>query len=256
MWIIEENGSLDIQVRSFPVGYSFINVIDGNQFEIIQRNRSTNGRSYLSGPRDSPFTLQMTYIKRALMIQLQPYAIPILFSIPASEFYDYVLPLTDFDLSLAKNLESLICSDLNSEQVLERTSEIFVNKINDQHNDARIPAALTFLLQTKGQIPIAQLAYEVNVSQRRLQQIFQQYFGLTAKSYARIIKMQYHTYQWLHGTDLDVIIPDGYYDQSHFIHDLKRQTGMLPGKFFDYITDDRNKLAYLTSNIYHNSKTP
>ncbi len=251
MWIIEENGSLDIDVKSFPVGYSFINVINGNHFNIIQDSNRTQTYSYLAGPLDSPFTLGMTFIKRALMVQLQPFAIPILFSMPADEFHDHVLPLADFNAKLATYLEELIFSELTSNQVLEKTSRIFMDMMGDQHLDMRIPTALACMLESKGKVPISKLAHEVNVSQRRLQQLFQYYFGLPAKTYARIIRMQHHTFQWLNGTDMDVVIPDGYYDQSHFIHDLKRQTGMLPGEFFDYVTHERNKPAYLTSNIYH-----
>lgn len=250
MWVIEENGSFDAQISSFPVGYSFINVIDGDPFKIVQGGNATHSKSYMAGPKNSPFSLGMTFIKRALMIQLQPYAIPILFSIPAGAFYDHVLPLADFDHALAMNLESLICSDFSSEQVLENTSDILLNMIENPDADDRVLAAFHILLQSKGQISISQLANDVNLSQRRLQQLFQHYFGITAKSYGSIIKMQYHTFQWLNGTNLDVVIPDGYFDQSHFIHELKRQTGMLPKEFFDYITHERNKPAYLTSNIY------
>lgn len=251
MWIIEENGSCDINVKSFPIGYSFINVIDGKKFKIVQDTNTNEVTSYLAGPKRTHFTLEMTYINRALTIQLQPYAIPLLFSIPAGEFYDHILPLADFDGTLSVELEDLVCSDLSSDQVLRKVSEVFTNMINDNYADNRVSAALSLLLISKGQIPISELAREVNLSQRRLQQLFQYYFGMAAKSYGRIIKMQYHTYQWLNGTDLDVVIPDGYYDQSHFIHDLKSQTGMLPSDFFNYVTDERNKPAYLNSNLYH-----
>jgi hypothetical protein len=118
MWIIEENGSLDISVKSFPIGYSFINVFDGNKFKIMQGSISTEVSIYLARPKSFYFTLKMTYINRALTIQLQPYAIPLLFSIPAGEFFDHILPLANFDRALSTQLEGLVCSDLSSDQVL------------------------------------------------------------------------------------------------------------------------------------------
>ena len=254
MWVIEENGSLNLNVKSFPIGYSFINVIDGNKFKVIQNNQQEEYRSYLAGPKSSHFSLEMSFIKRALTIQLQPYAVPILFSIPANEFYDQVLPIADFDNILSEQLERLITSDLPSEQVLKDVSEIFTELARSTKDiDSRVSAALSLLLRSNGNLSISTLADEVNLSHRRLQQLFKHYYGMPAKSYARIIKMQYHTYQWLNGTDLDMVIPDGYYDQSHFIHELKKQTGMLPNDFFNYVTDERNKPAYVNSNLYHHS---
>ena len=76
MWIVEEGGALDISIKSFPVGYAFINVIDGNPFRIAEKDISTTYKSYLAGPRASFYDLDMAFIKRALTIQLQPFSLP------------------------------------------------------------------------------------------------------------------------------------------------------------------------------------
>ncbi|GEM_PF-3061240 len=251
MWIIEENGSLNVNVKSFPVGYAFINSIDGDRFKVRRDNHSEEYYSYMAGPNSSHFNLEMDFVNRALTIQLQPYALPSLFGIPASEFYNQVLLLSAFDHRFSQQLEELITSDLTSAEVLDSVCNILMEKLECQTSDARVAAARTLILRNKGKMPISILSDELNLSQRRLQQLFQHYFGMTAKSYARVVKMQHHTFQWLHGESLDTIIPDGYYDQSHFIHELRRQTGMLPGEFFEYINNERAKPAYIHSNLYY-----
>ena len=250
IWIVEENGALNIDLKSFPVGYSFINVIDGNPFSIINKGNKYQTKSYLAGPKTTFFRLQMSYIRRAITIQLKPYSLPYLFNIPASEFYDEIVSLDDFAPKLASAIEELIASDLTSIDVCKRIEDVLLLNLNQEKEDNRVSNALGLIVQSGGNINISDLSDKVNISQRRLQQLFQYNFGLSAKSYSRIVKMQYHTFQILKGKDLDEIIPDGYYDQSHYIHELKKQTGLLPNDFHDYINHETNKMAYLTSNLY------
>ncbi len=250
MWIVEEGIGLDVSIKSFPVGYSFINVIDGNPFNIIEKNRASSYKSYLAGPRSSFYDLNMSFIKRALTIQLQPFALPFFFSMPASEFTEKVVHLSDFMPDFADQLESLISSEQPSIEVLRKVENLLLERVNCSSPDERILCSLDILLKTGGDIRIDKLSYHLNLSQRRLQQLFQQYYGITAKRYSRIIKMQHHTFQLLNGKDLDTVIPDGYFDQSHFIHELRSQTGMLPKEFYNYISHENHKAAYLNSSLF------
>ena len=250
MWIIEEAIGFDISIKSFPVGYSFINVIDGNPFNIIEKERNSTYKSYLAGPRSSFYDLNMSFIKRALTIQLQPFALPYFFSVPASEFTEQVVHLSDFMPDFADQLESLVCSEQPSVKVLKKVENLLKKKIEYSSIDKRIPYSLDLLLKAGGDIRINQLSYKLNLSQRRLQQLFQQYYGITAKRYSRIIRMQHHTFKLLNGQNLDAIIPDGYFDQSHFIHELRSQTGMLPKEFYNYISHKNHREAYLNSNLF------
>lgn len=250
MWIVEENGAFNIDLKSFPIGYSYISIIDGSPFTIINRGNEYNTKSYIAGPKRAFFNLNMSYVRRALTIQLQPYAIPYLFGIPASDFLEEIVSLNDVKPRLAALLEELIASQLPSNEVLQKVENLLLLDYNQEIVEDRMLNALYLLLNTGGNMKIKELSNHVNISQRRLQQLFQHNFGMSAKSYSRIVKMQYHTFQILNGKDLDAIIPDGYYDQSHFIHELKKQTGFLPNDFYDYINHETNKMAYLTSNLY------
>ena len=252
IWIIEEDGAFNIDLKSFPIGYSFINVIDGDPFTIINKGNEYQTKSYLAGPKMVYFNLQMSYIRRALTIQLQPYSVPYLFDIPASDFLDEIVYLDDFAPNLASAFEELIASDLTSIEVLKQIEDILLLNLNQEKVDDRVLNALGLLVKLGGNIKITDLSEKVNISQRRLQQLFQYNFGLSAKSYSKIVKMQYHTFQILNGKELNAIVPDGYFDQSHFIHELKKQTGLLPNDFYDYINHETNKMAYLTSNLYFN----
>ncbi len=251
MWVIEETNDSVIHVRSFPVGYPFLNVIHGSKFLIeVNQGKSFFTTSYLAGQQKAPFSLNMKLVHRALTIQLQPYAIYYLLGIQSSDFTEKVISVHEFNHNLAEELEELISSDLSSENILLKSEQILMSQCQKYQIESRIIPAFQKILQSKGKFGLKQLSDFLNISQRRLQQLFKENFGLPPKTYSRIIKMQYHTYQLLKGVNIDHIVPDGYYDQSHFIHDLKNQTGLKPSEFANYINSPSKKPAYLNSNIY------
>jgi len=250
MWVLEEDHPFEVRVRSFPVGYPFINVLSKSQFSIAFGETEIVTSSYLAGANQVPFTLQMPVVERALTIQLQPFAIPGLLGIGAVDIRDQVIPLNDVDPMMAKRLEEVLCLEKDPDTVLQRTAAILEHRLSGGAIDPRVVGAFEYILRTHGQGSISGLVNQVNLSQRRMQQLFRDYFGLTAKSYSRVVRLQHHTCQLLTGRSLDTIVPDGYYDQSHFLHDLKRQTGLLPLAYADVVNDPAHKSAYFSSNIY------
>lgn len=250
MWVLEEEHPFEVEVRSFPVGYPFINVLSESRFTLTFGTRELVTSSYLAGSNQVPFQLRMPVVKRALTIQLEPFAIPGLWGIAAADVRDRVVSLADMDKELANQLEELLTLEKNPDTVLHKTAKILKSRLYGNGIDPRVRSACDYLLQARGQGAIAELADHVNLSQRRLQQLFRDYFGLTAKSYSRVVRLQYHTCELLTGKSFDTMVPDGFYDQSHFLHDLKRQTGLLPGEYADVINDPAHKPAYLSSNLF------
>ncbi|GAB5524410.1 MAG: hypothetical protein Roseis2KO_22820 [Roseivirga sp.] len=253
--MIEEDQGIDIAVDAFPTGYAFINVIRGASFKVLQHGVALETCSYLAGPGTTHFSLKMTHIQRALTIQLQPFALPFIFNRPAHCFAHEQLSLKDVNPEIAERLEALVQGDTNTHMVLRACEEVILNYCTQTLIDPRAHHGLEQILGQGGQQPIKSLSADLNLSQRRLQQLFSHYFGLSPKALSRIVKMQYHSFQLLNGLSMEQIIPDGYFDQSHFIHELKKQTGRLPGEYEAYISAPERKVAYYTSNLYFKSES-
>ena len=252
IWIVEENNGFDIHVKAFPTGYPYINVISGTKFSLIDCSGIVlETSSYLSGNSIFPFELNMQVIKRALTIQLQPYAIPYLTGMPADEFKDLRVPLDCFSKDMAEYFETLVNSDLDSNYVLEKVISFFNEKIEKTYVDPRVLSVLHKIMTNEGNISIHQINGQLNLSKRRLQQLFQKHIGLSPKAYSKVVKMQSHTFKLLNGKKLDHVVPDGYYDQSHFIHEMKKQTLMSPLTFQKFITSSEHHGAYYISNLYY-----
>lgn len=251
MSIIEEDRGIDIAVDAFPTGYAFINVIRGSSFRVIKKDATAlETHSYLAGPGVSPFSLKMKHIQRALTIQLQPFALPFLFDMPASDFTHGQLSLGDVHQKMSERLEALVQSDMDAPDVLTACEQVLLDYTPQLPTEPRVFHGLEQILKHQGRQSIKLLSEDLNLSQRRLQQLFRHFFGLSPKALSRIVKMQYHSFQVLNGFSMEQIVPDGYFDQSHFIHELKKQTGRLPLEYAQYINAPERKAAYYTSNLY------
>ncbi|MBP8083432.1 MAG: helix-turn-helix transcriptional regulator [Spirochaetes bacterium] len=70
------------------------------------------------------------------------------------------------------------------------------------------------------------------VSDKTLDRYFIKYFGLTRKKISSVLRFQNSLKQIINYGN---ILPEGYYDQPHFIKDFKRYAGMTPGDFLKNI---------------------
>jgi AraC-like DNA-binding protein len=81
------------------------------------------------------------------------------------------------------------------------------------------------LYDRKGNITVSELAREIGWSSRQINRWFNSQFGLPLKTFTNILKC-HAAYQHIAQGELK---PNGnYYDQAHFIKDVKRFTGTTP----------------------------
>lgn len=74
---------------------------------------------------------------------------------------------------------------------------------------------------------------ELQVSDKTMDRYFTKYFGLTRKKVSSILRFQNSLRQIINYGN---ILPEGYYDQPHFIKDFKRCAGMTPCDFLNSIS--------------------
>ena len=95
--------------------------------------------------------------------------------------------------------------------------------------------AVKIIEQSKGQIRTRALAQEVCLGIKQFERIFSNHVGLNPKKYISIVRFQQvlQMSKKQANTDLcQLAFDNGYYDQSHFIHDFKRITDVAPREFF------------------------
>lgn len=108
--------------------------------------------------------------------------------------------------------------------------------------EAPIESAVAALDAAHGQLRIPQLAAVAGLSLRSLQQRFLASVGLTAKEYARVLRLQ----SAVRLIDADraplaeIAADTGYSDQAHATRELQALTGLTPGRLSRALREQRN----------------
>jgi AraC-like DNA-binding protein len=168
-------------------------------------------------------------------IKLSPFAIPALFSIPASEVTNQFFALTDILGAKSNELEDKIFSAKTGEEKRQITSSFFENRPIWQKNKYDgVKHAVAHLHSVKGQVDIKTLINLSCLSPRQFERNFKELIGFSAQTYLRIIRFENAIYRFA-GSNRDLTelsLECGYYDQAHFNRDFKLFTGLTPNQYF------------------------
>lgn len=168
-------------------------------------------------------------------VYLYPYAIPQLFSLPASELSDQMPDLVTLFGAEGRELEEkMMLAKNNQHRVAIITSFLEKKLVKTEKQNPAFCAVINNIIHTKGLLSVDEMAKQSFLSVRQLERNFKIYSGFSPKLYSRIIRFQTATQQ--HGNITksltDIAYDCGYYDQSHFIHDFKQFSGYHPKQYF------------------------
>lgn len=99
--------------------------------------------------------------------------------------------------------------------------------------------SLDKIIESGGRIPISLLCEKLGYSERYLNGIFRDYIGISAKTAESVIRFQ-TVLNKIENLSYDKNLTDisqscGYFDQSHFIKEFRKFSGMTPKKFQNLI---------------------
>lgn len=126
-------------------------------------------------------------------------------------FWDFSIDdLTDFD-AFCKNV-SIKIQSLLPKAIDERKRKLF-----------------ELIFATNGEISVKELSEKIGWSERQMNRYFNQQFGLTLKAYCNILRFQAALAHIKDGT----LYPQlNFTDQSHFIKEIKKLSGVSPKELF------------------------
>lgn len=170
---------------------------------------------------------------------LYPFALPRLFSFPASDFTDRE---TDFHSVLGREgreLEEKMLTAGGNERRLQILSHFLEKRLaRDQREEPLVFASIGHIINNRGLVNVRELARDNFLSDRQFERKFKEFSGFPPKLFARISRFQAALTQYGNGKSLTEIAYDcGYYDQSHFINDFKEFSGYNPKVFFNGLAE-------------------
>jgi len=165
---------------------------------------------------------------------LYPFAVPYFFKVPSDETSNEVLDLGNFLGRDGSELEEKIMIAPDNRKRVEILTAYLEARLNNQPlPDNNIIASIKHVIHSKEPGSVIQLADKFNLSVRQFDRKFKQYAGFSPKTYLRLTRL--HNAIQRSGTNkslTQLALECGYYDQSHFVHDLKMFTGYKPSFYF------------------------
>jgi len=208
---------------------------NGRFDELIEDKSEPSSISAMQGPLtqirrfriDKPFAMFGVY--------LYPYAIPLLFGIPATELSNQ---MPDLITLLGKEGEALVEKIMLAADNKERVkiiTEFLEKRIQkSQEQKHAVFSSIKYIIQSKGLVRIEQVADQYFISQRQFERKFREFSGLAPKLFSRIVRFHSACQQFGNSDKslTGIAYECGYYDQSHFIHDFKEFSGYHPKHYF------------------------
>lgn len=218
---------------SFPYGGAVISIsLRDEPYYFEMNNVVYSQKSNLAGILEKATYIQQNKNLNFFLIFLTPLGIYKHLGIPQSKFANVFIDLED-TLKGSAQLREQLALATTRENIIHTANTYFLKKMNREEPKPNLyEYSLKIMQESYGTIRIKKLCNHLQISQRSFERNFKYMVGLTPKSYNRMVRLQ-HIYDKLlcniHNTNpYDIIYKLGYFDQAHFIHDLKKYTSRTP----------------------------
>lgn len=166
---------------------------------------------------------------------IYPYAIPQLLKMPSYEVTNQMLDVKELFDADGHHLEEEMMLAADNQMRAKILSDFLTQRLQfSSAKDTHIITAIHQVVNNTRQVnSVIDLADKYALSTRQFDRKFKQYAGFSPKTYLRLMRLRIALNQYGSNRSLTQIALDcGYYDQSHFIHDVKTFTGYHPGYYF------------------------
>lgn len=193
-------------------------------------------KSHVAGLKTRPQYVKVTG-EVLLAVRFKPHGLYRFMDIPLKDTIDQSIPTEFlFGSDIQQLEEQLLGVEKHVDQVAlvnnYFTKKLFSSKRQENELFDNIAQRI---VQSDGRVKIRDLSTELNVSIKTIERRFQEYLGISPKHYCQLIRF----FQSLR-TPFDPITDslgslayiNGYYDQMHFIKEVKKYTGLTPSAYF------------------------
>jgi AraC-like DNA-binding protein len=242
-WSVDGNDTE--QQKIIPDGFPEIIFHFGDRYELIDENgvASLQEKMLVSGQISRPILLRATGSSNVFGIKFKPAGIWRLLGFDMSKIKDRVIPLADV-YNPALQWYNVLARSIK-EQRVKIAGELLLAELKSSNGDD-VSLIIKTIEERKGNVSIEEICERHRLSPRKLQRMFQQQVGITAKQYSRIVRFRtvYALLQKPSLTKTDSLYLSGYFDQPHFNREFREFTNENPEKWFA----DNNAFSNLFMN--------
>jgi AraC-like DNA-binding protein len=168
-------------------------------------------------------------------VYLYPFAIPQLFSLPATELTNQFPDMESLMGKKGKDLEERMMVATDNDERVKIMSAFFEKQLTKASTQQHpVFDAISGIIRANGLVRIDSLSTQYFISTRQFERKFKELTGFPPKLFSRIIRFNaaLREYRNKNKSLMDIALDCGYYDQSHFISDFKEFSGLHPKQYF------------------------
>jgi AraC-like DNA-binding protein len=218
-------------------------IYDNNTLQEIQ----TCERAWVSGVRTRPITIPSGKGSRMLIVAFRKGKAHPFYPLPMSELTDHVV---EADLVLGRGVldlrEQLLASQ-SVEQMFSRVERFLLQRagaaLTWDGPTRCIEYALANLTRQPDRLHFQRLSEQIGYSQKHFIHLFKAQVGTPPKQYMKIMRFQKAVIEIETGATThwsELAQRNGFYDQSHFIHEFRMFSGFTPGEYVARKVDTLN----------------
>lgn len=234
-WVLESNQPSYTHRSMADVSVEMVFHYKGQFSELVNDSVEKASLTGVQGPSNKIRRFRIEEQFGIFGVYLFPYALPLLFNIPASELTNQMPDLATGFGREGTEIEERIMLAANTLDRVKIMTEFLERKL--QKSREKVHPVLSSIrdIMTAGVTDdIEAFCGKFYLSQRQFERKFKQYSGFTPKLFSRIVR--FHAACNHFGNDrkslTEIAHECGYYDQSHFIHDFKEFSGYCPKTYF------------------------
>ncbi|MDC8004154.1 helix-turn-helix domain-containing protein [Aureisphaera galaxeae] len=200
----------------------------------LQRPAAVIPRNHFTGIVTQPIDICTSGPFAMVGVTLFPYATGTLFDFPVDKSINGIFGLKGFDKVYDTIEELTPAITAYIEGLIQESDPV----------DPIIQSAVQFIADNKGEGSISELSKYLGYSVRQVERKFQRYIGVSPKEFAKIVRFQNTLKVTPHDMGLtQLALFNGYSDQSHFIRDFKKLSGIKPKDYF--FQDQRMGIGFI-----------
>lgn len=253
IWLFESNGKMPVDDLKLvvPNGHIKLSVafrngivaaIDGKPFISKEQNIS------LTGLVDVPVILDVDedVATGTIVVEFSPQGAYRFFDVQLNDIANKIYPLTDILGTVAKQLEEQISNVESIPGKVVLLQRFLLKQFLLQQEDAIFEYCVAKITSSKGRVTVRELEKKTGYSSRWLNMKFKDKLGISPKNLSSIVRFNQYYNAVANNDEMGFMqnaFYEYYYDQSHFLKEFRRFTG-LSHSGFKNTKNDFGKLFY------------
>jgi len=224
--------------RITPTGLTELQLYFTPRPKVLNSDNDLSDNVALYGHQNYFYDIKLTGKLSVFSVVFQPQGLMQFFKFPLHEIYNQNVPLQHLNGQAGRDLEEKMSEATTFHQRVSIVEAYLLNLLKNDFTDfefRRTNRIIELIKKNYGTIEIDKLASEACLCRKQFERVFANHIGISPKKYLKIIRFQYAIFQKQRNVNMNLeqlSYESGYYDQSHFINDFKKLSGLTPKQYF------------------------